>query len=295
MQKSYWSLPFEVDQIGETNHSPFTPGYAILVKTRIFDYFLHESDCFSIAFPQKGQSYVECKKGGNIVKSIAIPGFLSINEGHGQSSFRSPEYIESLNLPIPQNILISIAERESIANFQNLTLVDTLQCSHPETIRLARHFSEFIKSGKASSKLYAESIWTQIVLQLIWNFSSVSSKKDLRFGKLADSRMQLVIDFMHANLDQQISLNDLASIVNLSPNYFLNAFKNAMGKTPHRFFREIRIQEACELLGDPIMTIMGVAIRVGYTTQSHFTSSFRQVMGVTPAVYRLQKYGFSDK
>ena len=95
-----------------------------------------------------------------------------------------------------------------------------------------------------------------------------------------------VIDYIEASLASEISLRDLADVACLSPHYFLSAFKKATGKTPHRFLIEMRIAKSRELLMKPQMSIAAVALAVGFSSQSHFTTVFGRLTKTTPASYR---------
>ena len=95
-----------------------------------------------------------------------------------------------------------------------------------------------------------------------------------------------MIDYIEASLTSEISLRDLADVACLSPSYFLSAFKKATGKTPHRFLTEMRIAKSRELLMKPQMSIVAVALAVGFSSQSHFTTVFGRFTNTTPASYR---------
>ena len=100
-----------------------------------------------------------------------------------------------------------------------------------------------------------------------------------------------MVDYLNNSLHEEVSLVEMANLVGLTPNYFLNAFKKATGKTPHRYLRDLRMIKARELLGNPQLTVLGVALAVGYTTQSHFTTLFSKETGMTPARYRSSVLG----
>ena len=98
---------------------------------------------------------------------------------------------------------------------------------------------------------------------------------------------------MRENLGDDVSLDALAGIAGLSPNYFLSAFRQATGLTPHRYVTELRIARACELLHDPHRAITDVSLAVGFSSQSHMTEVFRRTMNTTPAAYRKEVLGLT--
>ena len=83
---------------------------------------------------------------------------------------------------------------------------------------------------------------------------------------------------------QGISLTQLAEQVALSPYYLLRAFRAEVGMPPHAYLESVRIRHAQRLIaaGNPLAVI---AVEVGFSSQSHFTHRFKQLIGVTPGQY----------
>jgi AraC family transcriptional regulator len=82
----------------------------------------------------------------------------------------------------------------------------------------------------------------------------------------------------------------MASEVNVSPVYLVRAFKGAVGEAPHRYVLSRRIERAKELLRDAELSIVEIALATGFSSQSHLSSWFRRFVGVSPAVYRNQRF-----
>jgi len=91
-------------------------------------------------------------------------------------------------------------------------------------------------------------------------------------------------DYLDANSARGVTLSDLTSQVGLSPYYLLRVFRDNVGMPPHAYLESVRIQHAQRLLkqGEPLAA---VAHDLGFSTQSHFTTSFRSIIGVTPGQY----------
>jgi AraC family transcriptional regulator len=100
-----------------------------------------------------------------------------------------------------------------------------------------------------------------------------------------------VIDYLRDSLGEEVTLDGLARVAGLSPNYFISAFRRSMGRTPHYYLTELRIARACELLQDPYRSIADISLAVGFSSQSHMTSVFRRFMKTTPAAYRQDALG----
>lgn len=85
-----------------------------------------------------------------------------------------------------------------------------------------------------------------------------------------------------------MSLVELAALVQLSPNYFVQLFKQSTGVTPYQYVLNYRIKTAKHLLAQSKLSISQIAQNVGFFDQSRLTKLFRQHVGVTPKQYRNQ-------
>jgi AraC-like DNA-binding protein len=83
---------------------------------------------------------------------------------------------------------------------------------------------------------------------------------------------------------QGISLTQLAEHVSLSPYYLLRVFRAEVGMPPYAYLESVRIRQAQRLIeaGKPLVE---VAAEAGFSSQSHLTQRFRQIIGVTPGQY----------
>ena len=72
----------------------------------------------------------------------------------------------------------------------------------------------------------------------------------------------------------------------MSQYYFSKLFKTSTGTTPHQYVMRQRVERAQELLREGRTALASVATQVGFETQSHFTSVFRHLVGITPKRYR---------
>lgn len=99
--------------------------------------------------------------------------------------------------------------------------------------------------------------------------------------------LRRVIEFVRANLGNDIYMEDLAKLVNLSEAHFIRAFYAATGSTPYQYILEERLSVCAELLrAENAMSIAEVANSMGFKSQSHFATKFKARYGVTPTRYR---------
>lgn len=100
------------------------------------------------------------------------------------------------------------------------------------------------------------------------------------------SIVQKAISFMESQYAQDISLQDVADVVYLTPNYFANLFKERTNETVLNFLADIRINKAKQLLKQSDLKIFDISSQVGYTDAKYFGQVFRKRVGVTPLEYR---------
>ncbi len=101
-------------------------------------------------------------------------------------------------------------------------------------------------------------------------------------------RLDRVIDYIDANLGQDLSLADLAGVACLSSYHFARVFKRVTGSSPLSFVQERRIERARRLLALRGSTLAQVSYECGFANQAHFTTVFKRHMGVTPGQYRAE-------
>jgi len=118
---------------------------------------------------------------------------------------------------------------------------------------------------------------------------SYSTRRDLDFkvrGGLSPIVKRRVIDFVDANLDQPLTIEELADVADLSTYHFARMFRKTLGEAPHKFVLRRRIERAMEMLrGDPA-SVAEIALATGFSSQAHLTTRFASFTGLTPAKYR---------
>ncbi len=91
-------------------------------------------------------------------------------------------------------------------------------------------------------------------------------------------------EYMEGHYRDNISLEYLASIVNMSPFHFIRVFQRQTGLSPHAYLNQVRLRKARQLLRQG-RTIAYTAYETGFADQSHFSRHFKRTMGFTPGQY----------
>jgi AraC family transcriptional regulator len=104
-------------------------------------------------------------------------------------------------------------------------------------------------------------------------------------GLTAPQRQRLVAR-IEARLAEPISVSELALEVGYSQDHFLRLFGSSFGLSPHRYVVSRRIERAKAMLEDPSRSLVDVACACGFSSQAHFSTSFKLHVGVSPGRYR---------
>lgn len=125
--------------------------------------------------------------------------------------------------------------------------------------------------------------------QLLSSFIYHDFFSEIRHQNNGTNIVNSVIRYMQKNLNQSISVNDLAKHVNFSTPYFYSLFKNETGYSPIHYFNHLKIQKACQFLSFTNLSIKEISFELGFNDPSYFSRLFKKLMELSPADYR-KKY-----
>lgn len=137
---------------------------------------------------------------------------------------------------------------------------------------IAEDHGEELANGVADQLIYS-SIRTDQDTQRL----SVPTRIGVRHPKLA-----LVIQMMEENLEEPISPSFLASDVGMSTRQLERLFRRYLNRSPKRYYMELRLQKARNLLMQTDMSVINVALACGFASPSHFSKCYRAHYDTTP-------------
>jgi AraC family transcriptional regulator len=280
------NLPPEVSIAASTVAAGWGSVAGFVVEGHLAGFYRCMAPDTVVAFHLGAVTKVEWKRHRRYTRFLSEAGSLTIIPAGVENEFRTDRWSRWLIWMIDGDRLQSLAEKEWEPRGSRVEILETFNNRGAELWTLGQRLAERICSPLPGSRLYAESLGTQIAIQLLWNHSSLTRPAGAAMERLSDLRLRRVVDFIHSSLGNEISLGELADLAGLSPNYFLSAFRKATGKTPHRYLTEQRIARACQLLHNPHCSLVDVSLNVGFSSQSHMTTVFRRFMKTTPAAYR---------
>ena len=125
-----------------------------------------------------------------------------------------------------------------------------------------------------------------LTVHLLQRYSARKPNIKVYKNGLSKNQLTKIIEYIKNNLDKDLGLNELASLLQISPHYFCELFKKSMGIPPHKYVIQTRLNRAKELLLTGNYSIAQVAFIVGFANQSHLNRHFKKFFGVTPRTVR---------
>jgi AraC family transcriptional regulator len=197
--------------------------------------------------------------------------------------------VETLSLTLAPALLLDAAVRARLTRGDALIAFRSpLVADGARLARLARELDAELRAAEAGHEMVVESLVGQITVELLRRHANILRTDELELSRvgLVDRRVRRAVELMHARLDRELPLEELAAAAYLSPFHFARLFKKVTGTAPHAYLAALRIERAQTLLASPDASVTEIAARVGYASPSHFTKAFRQSTGLTPSAFR---------
>jgi AraC family transcriptional regulator len=183
--------------------------------------------------------------------------------------------------------------RSAVAGFDfsysELALTPQIGFRNKHIRHVAKSLLQELNEANVEGRLYADSLATGLAIQLVRRYSTLQDVQ-VGHGGMAPHKLRKAVGLIDRHLAEEqegrIELRAVAEEVGMSYFHFSRAFKQSMGMSPTSYITERRIERAKELMNDTELPISEIALRSGFASQSHFTTSFRKVAGSTPRNFR---------
>jgi AraC family transcriptional regulator len=150
------------------------------------------------------------------------------------------------------------------------------ELSAPSTMRL-RILTQMLRAKAPAEPLQID----ECLIAILAETSGAGRKRGTQASKAIERTKQL----LHARAGEQLHLEEIAAEVGFNPVYLTQEFTRCEGVPLYRYQHQLRLTRALlELRGCEDIT--GLALDLGFSSHSHFTSAFRKAFGTTPSVYR---------
>lgn len=150
-----------------------------------------------------------------------------------------------------------------------------------ELVSLFSRAMEIAEGDKISSQQYLAGI----VLHMVGMVLSISKNKIFEMGDV-DQKIEQAKIIMNENVFKDIDPEELAMKLNISYSWFRKVFKDYTGYAPAKYFQELKLRKAKQLLVGTSQSVKEISFMLDYKSTEHFFSLFKKRTGFTPLEYR---------
>ncbi|MBV9273173.1 MAG: helix-turn-helix transcriptional regulator [Verrucomicrobia bacterium] len=146
--------------------------------------------------------------------------------------------------------------------------------------------AEMLSAGTTAGSQQVRAIAHLFAIHLGEKYTNIAARKSDYRGGLPITRLRKIQDYVRAHLTEDISIETLAELAELSSFHFCRVFKQATGMTPLQFVTRERMLKAQRLIRETPRSLIEIGLEVGYTSPSYFAQAFRRAVGKSPSGFR---------
>ncbi|MCZ8517707.1 AraC family transcriptional regulator [Paenibacillus filicis] len=205
-------------------------------------------------------------------------GDMSYCRWDGALSFQRLDLSPALTDKVAAELELPIGSGSAIDFGRHIRLQDD------RITQMAQWLLEDLRNGGLGGKLYVDSLVRMLSVHLLHRYGTASGHREAVPHRLVRKQLDGALQYIHAYLEQDISLDDIAAAAHVSSSHLVRLFKEATGLAPHQYVIRERINKAQELLVKG-SSVHEVAASLGFSDQSHLHRHFKRIVGVTPREY----------
>jgi AraC family transcriptional regulator len=270
-----WSLlSAEVRSHKAGEIAPFTPQNAFITQTI-----------------QNTRSNVSIRSSGGVRQEVTevTPGTIWLCPAGicEEATCLVDDFPEVLHVYLPPHIFLRHISEGSL-NFGARDVRYQAQVTNPAVVRIIQNIRQELYQETCSGGLKMDALASELIGTLAQDHAEVSSAKPLALaiGILDRRRLDRVLEYIETNLDLDIRVGELAKVACFSLFHFVRAFHLAMGRAPHAYLSERRLDRAKQLLAYSNTSLADISLTCRFSGQSNFTRAFTRAMGVSPGRFR---------
>jgi len=286
------------------DHIHFTP----YIRLAMYDTILNEFKMdrviwdYEIIYIAEGKMLVtvddiqyECIEGDIIflrprVHHILESGDVKVVQPHVHFDFFEDDFSKDIYIPFITEDKMSFSQkkwfRKDILKDLNLDLPSVIRLSNSYAIKniLYRLIDEFTYKYPFSDQMQ-QALLIELFTEIIRGYTiSQQNTPD----KHIESMNQLV-KYIYSHADENLSLDDLAKIANLSKWYLIKVFKNTFNQSPQKYMFDIRLKRAIQLIQFTNLSMKEISMQMQFENQQVFSRWFKNLDGHSPMHYRINE------
>jgi len=191
-----------------------------------------------------------------------------------------------LQIQLRAEFLRAIATDTLNQNGDRLQLQSAFRVRDSQVEAIAQMLFQESQQPSPGSQLYLDSLANVLAVNLLRHHTTTKPVLPMYEGGLSPRQLQQVMDYVEAQLDEELRLENLAQLLDMSQFHFRRLFKQSVGISPHQYLIQQRVERAKQFLKQTHQSIVEIALACGFNSHSHLSKQFRQATGMTPKAYR---------
>ena len=249
------------------------------------DVAIPEMRDFMIVIYKRGMAEMSRRSSGSWHSETVEPGVMSILTRGEQSQWRWNKPIDVSHLYLSQAAVARVAGEVFERDIKDVEMYDLVSAKDPTLPTLVAMLESELKEGGLGGSLYVESLKNQLCIHVLRRYANIVFREHCAYGKLSSAQCGLLVQYIKENIEQNISLEDMAGLTNLTVFSLIRKFQNDFNCSPHVYVMRQRIEHAKQLIARQDMPLKVVAACSGFSDQSHMTRLFRKFLNMTPTEY----------
>jgi AraC family transcriptional regulator len=193
---------------------------------------------------------------------------------------------ESIGIILAPELVQQMAAQTAQTSPEHVEIRNNFRTRDPLIEHIGLALFADLRDDSVDGRLFAELAAHLLAVHLLRHYATHTYRVREYSGGLSGQKLRRVMELIHEHLEKDLKLGELAATVGASPYHFARLFKQSTGHTPHQYVITCRIERAKHLLAHTDLSIAEIAYRVGFASQSHFTTHFRKLLATTPKAYR---------
>src|SRR5580692_4735587 len=234
-----------------------------------------------------GRHMIRRQIGNSVVEGWSDPGTINLTPPGVEGTWEANASSRAVVVVIRPAFISRVIDEHWGADSSKVEINQQFLVRDPIIEAITLNMAREATDGSPAGRLYAESGCEFLAHHLIYRYSNLSQTPPRSMGGLSSRRLRLVLEYIEDTLGQPIKLRDLAALFGISARHFERAFRESTGSSPHAYVMDRRLHRARDLLiNQPELPIEQIALRLGFSSSSHFSSAFRRRTGLAPTDFR---------